>query len=293
MRSLSTEERRDALTYMTLVHIKRHDEEKSEDTIARELDFPSVPRMYQRMEELECPHWAIYPEGSEKRRAWGKDPTSDEIPIADFMDRLEEGVQKLQEALEEVPYLKQWLKDGRFVSQLHYPKESGRSKVVYRKEAMRSYPGAWESRCKRYGYDPDNTEVFYVPREHVEDRGADRHPDPYLVWLIAAYALTGGTLPDLSKVEEKREALLLAAKHLATAVLGGRVAAGIPPEPISAEEQDNALYLQRIARKGIIAPDGTVTDKEKWLMPSMQHYTPGEIRRLLSLQLPDAREVGE
>lgn len=237
---------------MALVELKRRRERKPEDAIASELNFPSAARLYQRMEELECPHWTIYPEIPKRRRAWGKDLALNEIPVADYIGLFEEGVQKLKDALEEVPYLRQWLKDGRFVRQLHYPKESGQSKAVYRKEAMlrEGYPGMWETRCKKYGYDPDKTEVFYVPREHVEDRGADRHPDPYLVWLIAAYALTGGTPPDLPKVEEKREALLLAAKHLATAVLGGRVGAGIPPEPISAEEQDIALFLQRIARRG-------------------------------------------
>jgi hypothetical protein len=294
LRSLSTEEREEALKYMTLVELKRHRERKSEDKIARELDFPSAPRLYQRMEELECPHWYIYPEIPKRRRAWGKDPTSDEIPIADYMSLFEEGIQKLKKALEEVAYLKQWLKDGRFVSQLYYPKESGRSKGVYSKETMlRGYPGLWEARCKKYGYDPNKTEVIYVSRDHVSDRGADRHPDPYLVWLIAAYALTGGALPNLPKVEEKRKALLLAAKQLATALLGGRVCAGVPPEPISAEEQENARLVQFAARRGAIVADGTVTNKEKWLPPSMWNCTSVEIRRLLTLHLPDARKGGE
>jgi hypothetical protein len=246
------------------------------------------------MEELECPHWTIYPEVSKSRRAWGKDPTSNEIPVAHFMDLLEEGVQKLKEALEEVPYLKQWLKDGRFISQLHYPKESGRFKQIYRKEHYpEAYQYVWEARCKTYGYDPDETEEFHVPRERVLDRGADRHPDPYLVCLIAAYALTGGTLADLPKVEKKRKALLRAARQLATALLGGRGGAGAPPESISVEEQEAARLLQLAAREGAVAADGTIANKEKWLPPEWRHYTPEEIRRLLTLRLPDARKRGE
>jgi hypothetical protein len=294
MRSLSTEEREEALKYINWVAFKRDREGKSEDTIARELEFPSAPRMYQRMEELECPRWAIYPETPKKRRrAWGKDPTSDEIPITDFLDRFEEGVQKLKEALEEVPYLKQWLKDGRFVSQLHYPKESGRaSPRVYRKEDMvaRGYAGLWEDYCKKHGCDPDETEQIRVPREDVLDCGADRHPDPYLVCLTAAYALTGGTLPDLPKVEEKREALLRAARHLTTTLLGGQVGAGVPREPISAEEQEAARLVQWAAQHGgFDAATGAITN-EKWLSPEERNLAPEEIKRLLSLQLPDAKK---
>jgi hypothetical protein len=311
MRSLSTEERREAITYMALVHSKRHDERKSGDAIARELKFPSVPRMYQRMEELECPRWAIYPETPKKRRAWGKDPTTDEIPIADFMDLFEEGVQKLKEALEEVPYLKQWIKDDRFISQLHYPEESGRATAVYRKEVCAEgwcrleelgtvceggfclSKALWEARCKRYGYDPDETEEFRVPIERVRDRGAGRHPDLYLIWLTAAYALTGGELTDLPKAEEKRKELLNIAGQLAMELLGGRAGAGRPPQPISVEEQENARLLQWAAREGAVAANGTVIDKEKWLPPEMRNLTPDEIRRLLSLHLPDARGGGD
>jgi hypothetical protein len=291
LRSLSTEEQYEALRLIYLV-VKLRREGKSEETIVRELKLPSAPRLYQRMEDLECPPWAIYPEVPKKRRAWGKDPTSDEIPIADFMDLFEEGVQKLKEALEEVPYLKQWLKDRRFVSQLHYPKESGRARpLVYRKEHFAGgWWYVWEARCKTYGYDPDQTEEIRVPTEDVLDRGADRHPDPYLVWLIAAYALTGGNLPDLPKVEEKRKALLRAARQLATALLGGRVGAGIPKEPISAEEQEAAGLVQWAAQRGgVDAATGTITD-EKWLSPEERNLTPEEIKRLLSLQLPDARK---
>ncbi len=192
------------------------------------------------------------------RRPRGSTDAAVELPAADVATDLFERAEKLLNmAIQELPYSRQWLKDRRVVTEHRHTEESGRSNLRFvRNDFGRSRSGEarWKKWCARYGKDPA-IEEFKVPIATVIGGGADWYPHDLLVWLVAAYAVTGGPMDDLlsllhpapnaqdaAEADRKRDELLLRARQLAGLVRGS-------PEAIKAGRKAKSVlpYDQELA----------------------------------------------
>ncbi len=198
----------------------------------------------------------------DRRRPRGSTDAAIELPAADAAtDAFERAVKRLNMAIQELPYLRQWLKDRRFVTEHRHTQESGRSNWRFvRSDFGRSRLGEaqWKRWCARYGKNPA-IEEFKVPIAAVIGGGADWYPHDLLVWLVAAYAVTGGPMDDLlsllhptpdaqdaAEAGRKRDELLLRARQLAGLVRGSREAikAGRKAESVPPYDQELAWALE-------------------------------------------------
>lgn len=280
-----------------------------EEKIAEMLHFKSVEHMYRYMkDEWGWPDWAVYPEPPQaKRRANGSGQKPGELPQANNAAPLfKPSIAKLNEALAELPFLRQWLKDGRFVTERVLPKESGLAYETWRKEeferdnpwdqfrgggdafSIKVHPEAWEKWCKFFGQDPQ-AEEFKIPFTRVDAEGATRYSHDRIVQLVAMHIVTGGAAEDLvgrlhldnkepnwEKIKETESALLRAAQHLATWIQGGVVRAGSPTEPVSPDEHRTFRTITGLE------DDGELETLALWL----KTLPPEEVKRIKDLQLP-------
>lgn len=263
-------------------------EKKTEEQIAEGLHFKSVEHMYRQMQDWGWPDWAVYPNPPKtKRRAKGSPQPPEELPPANAAaEPLAKGIKRLNYMLDALQFMRQWLKDKRFVTELDVPEESERLNLVYRKEDYR--PRSWARLCKEYGQDP-SVEEFRVPFSRVFREGAYTYPHQFPVSLITAYTVTGGDPEDLvgllhPKPEEvtqkelkKRHAkLLLAARHLATVLRGGVVKEGRTYEPISPDEHEDYWELLLYEQRG-------------WPTEELE-LSPDEQARIRNFRLPGSEE---
>src|SRR3954451_1934642 len=157
MRSLSTEQQDRALKLLFNLIYYREREGKPEEWIAAELGYESPLHMYSEMKnQWGWPDWAVYPEPREKskRQPRGTDQEPKELPPArDAVPLLEEGKKRLERNLDALQYIHQWVKDGRFVTEGVYPKESGVSGMVFRKKELSQ--AQWKRDCEYWGQDPE------------------------------------------------------------------------------------------------------------------------------------------
>ncbi len=309
MGSLPIEEQEKALTAMLQARVWRQRGGISEEEIAERLLFESAEHMYRHMkDEWGWPDWAVYPEPPKpKRRAKGSIQEPSELPPANnAAPLLKSSIAKLNDALDELPFLRQWLKDGRFVTERVLPKESGLAYETWRKVeferrspwdqfrgdddlfSIKVHPEAWEKWCKHFGQDPQ-AEEFKLPFTRVDAEGATRYSPDRIVQLVAMHAVTGGTVEDLvdklhldnkepnwKKIKETESALLLAAQHLATWVQGGVVRAGSPIEPVPPDEHRTYRTITGLE------DDGALETLALWL----KTLPPEEAKRIKNLRLP-------
>ncbi len=227
-----------------------------------------------------------------RRRPAGSGEEALELPPAgEAKELFEDTTELLGRIVDELPFVKQWLKDRRFVTESVHSQESGRSNQLIRKKDFDLPPGIlrvhWRSLCERYGQDPD-VEEFRVPISNVRSGGAQWYPHDLLVALVAAYAVTGKPLEplltvlhpdanqeDARKANDKRDELVLRARQLAGLVRGSReaVKSGRKAESITPIEQDFARTLH----------------DEEWLSElETMGMTQDKIKRLKRLRLPHA-----
>jgi hypothetical protein len=276
----------------------RRNEGDSEEQIAGEVfQLGSPDLMYVYLKGWEFPNWLVFKDPpSSGRQPQGTDANAEELPSAkNAVELFKESYEKLGSALKELPYMRQWLKDGRFVTEHAYPTKSQKFVFYYRKDAferwaswerfrhdssfsIRVHSEHWEWWCKERGQDPE-VEEFRESVRGVVPGGVARYPADHIVWLITNYVLTGGPLEVLlgilhrrpaeanrEKIKDKSEHLLLIARQLATLLRGGEVKAGSPKEVLSLDEQ-----------------------KAAWIPDLLSTYSPRDQERIKRLQLPHTR----
>ncbi|CAA9533338.1 MAG: hypothetical protein AVDCRST_MAG05-4623 [uncultured Rubrobacteraceae bacterium] len=286
---LSDEERKDAQLKIVKLCVLRT-EGLSEDEIAERLEFTAelgataAQRMYARLLDLRLPPWLVYPEGApmqgepgltggdegdnksasepdRKARAAGE-PI--ELPPAErAVDLLRGELRRsarlgdpdqwrgsLEEDLEELFRLKEWLRGDHFVSVLYDEFD----REIYRREELSEE--VWLSLCEAEGLDPETAEAVEGPTTRLP-LGASPTPWPGWVRLLAVYALRNPSVkplvealhPDPSSVDvenlyKKRGVegakydgtvteLRNAAERLAKVVRGWKVRRGAPPPGVS------------------------------------------------------------
>jgi hypothetical protein len=232
-----------------------------------------------------------------RRLPRGSEDAALELPSAgEAVELFKNTIEHLARAVDELPFIRQWLKDRRFVTESVHSEESGRSNMLLRKRDFDLPPRAleahWKKLCKWYGQNPVIDE-FTVPIPLVRSGGADWYPHDLLVQLVTAYAVTGKPLEDLMWVlhpdanqDELRKAkaklveLLLRARQL-TGILRGSPEAtksGRKAESITPIEQDHARNL---------------TDEEFREEYKEMGMSESEMRRLTKLRLPHADPESE
>ena len=223
----------------------------------------------------------------------------------------------LEEDIEELYRLKEWLRGEHFVS-ISYDEYQ---QELYHKDELSDE--AWRLFCEAEGQDPDTSEAVLGPTNPYP-LGASPMPWPGWVPLIALYALRNPSVEpliqalhpdppsvDLEDLYKQRDVggarsdgvvsqLRTAAAKLATVVRGGKLRRGAPApgisyfdlwvkfrvidplhrEGLSAEEIREELKARGIPTRHVPTAEGTV-------------FTVEEIRRLAGLNLSAPDETGD
>jgi hypothetical protein len=259
----------------------------SEAEIANKLGFKAeqgdtaAERMYVRLRNLGLPQWLVNPEGApvqaDTGRAGGGEKTVAEpqrraraageainLPPAEgaagLLRRELRGSPRLgdpdwwrgslEEDLEELHRLKEWLRGDHFVSVLY---DEGDREIYRRAELPEE---VWRSLCEAEGLDPATAEAVEGPTSPLP-LGASPLPWPGWLPLLAVYALRNPSvkplvealhpdpssvdLDDLYKIKGRNGAkangtvteLRNAAERLAKVVRGWKVRRGAPPPGVS------------------------------------------------------------
>jgi hypothetical protein len=296
--SLSSTDKKKALTRSGWVLAARLQGEDSEEVLAEKGGFVSVGAMRASLRA-----WGLHgmlPQAkktSQKRRPKGTDRPREELPSLDrAVEPLKEGIGRLQRALELLPYNRQWLKDKRIVTSAQYPKETGYLKHIYRRKEHSS--NEWEEVCEAHGQDLDVEEFTVAVDAPPMPRGASERASGFLLELVTNFVVTGRDPKQLLEylhpnpheldeaalkdIEKHHQKLLLAAEHLATLLRGGEVKQGPPHPDVTLKEQWACWILRNQELYGW--PDSS-------LPPSIREKSSEERQRIKNLQLPPPKET--
>jgi hypothetical protein len=263
MGSLSKQDRERALQAFVVWCLPQLQGVELNDGTLEKLGFGSVDAMRTQLKNWGAPDWIAQEEQEDDtRQARGGEGATQELPAVSraAQEDFREVIGELSSAVNGLPYVTQWLKDGRFTSLIHYTKESGMAHDVYIRGQFRDPGGEvglrWKRVCEEHGQDPA-VEEFKVPVDRPQYGGADWYPHDVLTELIAAYALSGRSvehlleelhpyaeISDRDAAEQKRDELLHKARQLAALVRGNRSAVkrGRKAESVTPEEQIFALW---------------------------------------------------
>lgn len=236
-------------------------------------------------------HWLEHV--SRKRLPRGTDAEAQELPPAkNGGDLFGPAVALLERDIAQLPFLRQWFKDGRFVTEIVYDEDSGLANHLYSRDHYEELgEDAWREDCERHGVDP-NVGEFRVPYTEVLERGAEWFPDDILVRLLTARALSGLPLEpllerlhpepnkeDSAEVARKLQELLLRARQLAALIRGNRGATrkGEKPPQVPPKEHANSRQLADQSKRGL--SDAALTLSVRKLARSKR-------KRIRDLQLP-------
>lgn len=279
MRSLTTAEQDEALRYIYLA-VTLRGEGNSEGTIAEELRFPSVPRMYQRMEELQCPHWTIFPEPPKSkqqsipqaRRGGGK--TTNLPPAANADDMFRDAVARLEEDRLRVKGERLALQDGKFYTTA----DVDESHIEYR-------GGSWapESEIRLIA-----ARLMDAAHPAAVQRLVEKlHPEPSEApWEQIWEHLYGR--PEKKKgggVRMVRDGLRPRAYQLARLIRGGEIKPGRKARSVSALEHVVASHIRHLQETGLSWNETMKTIKEVYGIDDK-----GEISRLAKISPPKPPE---
>ena len=199
----------------------------------------------------------------------------------------------LEEDVKLLPLLEERLQGERFVATLTEPE--GEFILSHRM----FYEPDWERLCEIYGIDPDvYTQIDVKGEGTTRPYGANPNPPRPLVRLIAAYALSYGTLDPLldtlhpdpasadeNKLSEKLDLFKLVVGQIATLVREGKVRPGPSTGAVSMEEQRIAWAISRRRKEG--ASDETILREIRHLGHDAfgRPLTRGDVLRLGGLRL--------
>lgn len=270
MEEMSKAQRRELLERVRLLAHVRLEENHSEEEVADKLGFGSVDALYQ-LTQWGLPDWLVHREFPQRKPGEVGDGKTArkvrttgealELPPAEeavevlrrelWRSRDAEGEKdwwrgSLEDDVEELHRLKEWLQGDLFVSVLYDEEDRG----LYSREELPEE--VWNSLCEEQGLDPETADAVEGPTS-PSPLGASPMPWPGWVPLIAVYALRNPSVaplldmlhPDPSSVNVadlyKRRgvdgakddgtvtALRNAAERLAKVVRGWRVHRGAPP----------------------------------------------------------------
>lgn len=329
--------------------------ELSEDQIADRLGFEAeltntpAQSMYTRLKNVGLPDWLVYPgvspQADEQRHAAGGEGTGRaaeesrrkaratgeaiQLPAAEgaanlllrqLRPKLLPGEfpgwpESLEEDIDELHRLKEWLRGERFVSILY----DEHQQEIYHKEELPDE--AWRLLCEVEGQDPETSEAVLGPTNPFP-LGASPIPWPGWIPLIALYALRNPSVEpliqalhpdpasvdveDLYKARNEEGArsdgivteLRIAAGKLAIVVRGGRLRRGAPAPGISSFDLwVKWRFIDPLRRKGLAAEEIFAELKARGRptkhVPTAEGtaFTVEEIRRLASLNLSAPEEA--
>jgi|SRR5829696_1630899 len=174
-------------------------------------------------------------------------------------------------------------------------------KVVSRAECSE---GEWEKLCGLYGVSPEETDALELPTIESSPAGLNRNPSEELAALIAAYALSPDGLrrrpfepllevlhpnpaaADRRQLKQKIEDLRKVSRHLATVVRGGTLGRGAPIGKVSPGEHFLAWDMKELDPGGALSDEEMLQHLQARWRESMDVFSPEDIRRLRSLNLP-------
>jgi hypothetical protein len=118
--------------------------------------------MYRQLKAWGWPDWAVYKEPATlKRHPHGTKQEPEKLPLANnAAELLEEGVERLGAYLSNLPFMHEWLKGERFLTEFVYPEGDRRVTLLCHRDYCQTQE-SWERVCKEYGQDP-----MELPRLH-------------------------------------------------------------------------------------------------------------------------------
>ena len=200
---LPKDKRKEAYERLARFCLARSREIDSKDELAKQAEFPSVDAMHSSLA-----NWglsALLPRAAEEkqpkeRKARQRLGGAEKLPSASRASRLfEAALSTYQGDLYYMDLLEEYLgEDGLFHAYLVHPPED----TKWPREAFSSEE--WEELCQERGLDPTATEelTFHVDTRSGS-RGAFRHPDEWLTFLIGAYLLRMRRWEDVQRLVEQ------------------------------------------------------------------------------------------
>jgi len=288
------------LRYLRLCAERTH--ERTEDQIARDLDFGSPAALYQKLNQdgfPVCPVCGETPakpnhctrKGQRQRRAKRGTGQAVELPPAKRAETLiRKAIQNMETSWLYLDSRREFYRDERFDTISDHPNASA---THYRDVYPPGEEGdeEWRKLCERHGQDPSVDHFFAPVAPIATSEGASRFPPEPLPALIALYVLSGEPLhpllealhPNPSEVNQERldqalEALWHTAGQLATLVRGGIIRRGPSTGELPPSEQSIARFISIQLREG-------VSEAEIYELLRKRGLSQSEITRLRDLKL--------
>jgi hypothetical protein len=274
-------------------------------------EFGSLAALYRQLANdgfpvcTVCGETPVDPNHSEtpsERRRWAKTHggSLDRLPpVGAARDLFLDALEGLKVYIDSLGFQVDWLLGNKHFITAWV--DRGVYKIVRRTECSE---GEWLNFCELYGVSPEETDALELPTMESSPAGLNRNPSEELAALIAAYALSPDGLTrrpfepllealhpnpaaaDRHQLKQKIEDLRKVSRHLATVVRGGTLGRGAPIGEVSPGEHFLAWDMKELDPGGVLSDEEMLQRLQARWRESMDVFTPEDIRRLRSLNLP-------